>query len=380
MDDFIVLGGGVVGLSFAIAKALKGQRVRVLDRRPFHTGVSDTIDARVYALTAQSQRFLSRLGVWSNCSRMQAYQRMHVYDDDASLDFDCRQIASLQLGDIIEHQVLMDALVRRCQDLAIPLQVITSCEAVEQAQTVKLTVDQQTLESQYLIGADGARSWLRDALAIPVTRWSYDQTALVATITTEVPHNMTAIQRFLATGPLGLLPLPDPHQCSIVWSCETDYAQTLLSLDDEAFMQALTDVVSSKLGRVLTVSPRLSFPLVMQHAKQYVQGRILLVGDAIHTIHPLAGQGLNLGLADVACLDRYDLKYSNRRRFERERKAENWKMILLMEGFKQLFSNSHQWLKPLRQWGLTQVNHSDLLKTFFIEQAQGKREASLPRV
>lgn len=376
MEDFIILGAGIVGLSCALALAPSGKKILILDRQRPRDTLNDDFDLRVYALTRQSQLFLARLGVWQQCRRVTPYRDMHVWENQASIHFDCREVAEPNLGHIVEHQVLVAALFQRLKDFKnITFEQIQSCQSISQTETVLLTADDKPIATHCLIAADGARSWCRETLDIPVIKWSYEQTALVATITVEKSHQHTAWQRFLSTGPLGLLPLPDPHKLSIVWSCDNECAEEYLALESQAFMDSLSALISPQLGGVTAVSERLHFPLQMQHAKRYTEKRVVLVGDAIHTIHPLAGQGLNLGLTDVMVLVNsltgVDVSPRVLRRYERQRKSDNWKMIALMEAFKQLFSQQNSALQSIRQFGLNQCNDSQWIKQFFIRQAQG---------
>jgi 2-polyprenylphenol 6-hydroxylase len=365
MEDLIILGAGAVGLSLALALAPSGRKILVLDRQlPTPKQSSNN---RVYALSPQSQAFLSRLGAFSLCTPSAAYQAMHVWDDTAAIHFSCRDIGVAHLGHIVAHPVLIQALLTRLADFSnVRLQVIQACQAVSQQDSVQLTVDDRVYHTRCLAGADGASSWLRQNLQIPAITWSYQQTALVATLKLDTPHQQTAWQRFLPTGPLALLPLADAHQVALVWSCETDAAVRLMAASDAEFNDSISTAIAQHLGKAKLISPRHQFPLVMQHARHYTRGNIALLGDAIHTLHPLAGQGLNLGLADAALLSELlvSAEPSPRllRRYERERKSANWQLIALMEAFNRLFSNDHPTLRTLRQAGLNVCEQSSWLK------------------
>jgi 2-octaprenylphenol hydroxylase len=228
--------------------------------------------------------------------------------------------------------------------------------------------------------ADGANSPTRKKLDVPLTTWSYNQEALVATVSTEKPHQKTAYQVFNPDGPLAFLPLSNPNHCSIVWSTKPSRAQNLLKLNDDAFSSQLTQAFAERLGQVRLESARHQFPLQMRHVKHYVGKNWVLLGDAAHTIHPLAGLGLNVGLADISSwLHHLDSSKSKGhltsmnllRAYQRERKFVVWQTILLMEGFKHLFSNSHRPITTLRGIGLRFCNEVSPLKRLFIQHAAG---------
>jgi len=243
---------------------------------------------------------------------------------------------------------------------------------------VRVCSSQQTWEGQLLMVADGANSPIRHKLKVPLNSWSYEQHALVATVSLEKEHQYTAYQVFRADGPLAFLPLADTHQCSIVWSTNPAHVKKLMNLSEQEFNASLSDAFAKKLGQVEVISTRHQFPLQMRHVKQYVGNRWLLLGDAAHTIHPLAGLGLNLGLADVyswiQCLDAArDTLVSKKAlgAYQRARKNDVWQTIMLMEGFKRLFSNSFMPVVALRGLGLNLCNGFTPIKRLFIQHAQG---------
>jgi 2-octaprenylphenol hydroxylase len=232
-----------------------------------------------------------------------------------------------------------------------------------------------------LLIADGAHSPARQILQVAMTQWSYEQHALVAVVQVEKPHKSTAYQVFQPDGPLAFLPLPESHKCSIVWSTSPERAQSLMAMDDKTFNAELTRTFAAKLGDVAVEGMRYQFPLKMRHVQQYAGNRWLLLGDAAHTIHPLAGLGLNLGLADVANwleqLDASSRTLVSKKMlgaYQRSRKAAVWQTIVLMEGFKRLFSYQAFPLVSLRAFGLRLCNHSGLLKRLFIQHASGSSE------
>lgn len=381
--DVLVVGGGIVGLSAALAMAQRQYRVAVVDGGTLTTNI-DVADARVFAINHASKTLFDSLGVWDliPSNRMSPYTHMHVWDgvNGAAIDFDARTILAPSLGAILEESVIKYALLNKiAQEPMISLYPNQHVEHVENlAEHVKILSKDMHWTGQLLMIADGAKSPLRELLGVELTSWPYHHHAIVATVRTEKPHQMTAYQIFNPDGPLAFLPLVDTHQCSIVWSTQPTLAERLMSLNEEAFNQELSKAFSYQLGKVELISTRHQFPLQMRHVKQYVGHRWLLLGDAAHTIHPLAGLGLNLGLADVS---QWLQLYDNQKRsiiskqllgaYQRARKHEVWQIILLMEGFKRFFSYTAPSLLTLRGMGLRFCNNFTPLKRLFIQHASG---------
>lgn len=381
--DVLIVGGGIVGLTAALAMAERQYHVALIDAGHLDAD-PHAQDLRVYAINQASQNLLTQLDVWQliDKQRISPYQHMHVWDaaNGAFIDFDSRSIAASSLGSIMEESVLKHALLQRVKDHShIHLFPHSTVEEVSvQPHSVSIGDLKQQWEGQLLMIADGAQSPTRQKLNVELTTWSYQHHALVATVTTEKPHLRTAYQVFNHNGPLAFLPLVHPNQCSIVWSTEPTHAQQLMALDDNEFNGELTKAFHQKLGQVEVASTRHQFPLHMRHVKRYSGQRWLLLGDAAHTIHPLAGLGLNVGLADVAswmrCIDRNQgLFYSNKNlgAYHRKRHYEVWQIIIQMEGFKQLFSPKLSSISPLRGLGLRLCNQLTPLKRLFIQHATG---------
>ncbi|MEJ2061152.1 MAG: UbiH/UbiF/VisC/COQ6 family ubiquinone biosynthesis hydroxylase [Gammaproteobacteria bacterium] len=383
--DVIIAGGGMVGATLACALGQGGLRVAVLEQqapRPFHRG--DDYDLRVSAISRASQRIFEHLGVWPLLSarRISPYLHMCVWDAGGSgeIRFDSLDVGESCLGHIIENRVIQDALHQRLKDFqSVDVLLHAALEDFEVgADEVQVTLgDGRTLTARLLVGADGARSRVRERARIEWRVQPYDQLGVVATVTTEKPHQATAWQRFLPTGPLAFLPLAD-GRCSIVWSADTARAEDLMQLSDEDFIHQLGQAFGYKLGRITAVSPRAAFPLRGAQAAHYVKERVALIGDAAHTIHPLAGQGANLGFLDAAALAETLLGCGRDigslrvlRGFERSRRGENILMMRAMEGFKRLFGNRIPPLMRLRNWGLGMVDAAPPLKKEFIRQAMG---------
>jgi 2-octaprenylphenol hydroxylase len=246
---------------------------------------------------------------------------------------------------------------------------------------VTIESSQQTITCDLIIGADGANSWLRDQLDWPLKTHDYQHHALVTTVKSELAHAQTAWQHFLSDGPLAFLPLENPQYCSVVWSSTPEKIASLKNMNESDFNQAITIAMQEKLGQVQTTAPRVSFPFAMQHLESYVQDHIAFIGDAAHRIHPLAGQGVNLGFMDAKCLaDTIETALTKNKNFttkkslsayQRERKYYNGQMITLMQGIKDLFTNQTPSISTLRNFGMETINKFPPVKNFLIKQALG---------
>lgn len=380
--DVAVIGGGVVGLSAAIAMRQRGYSVALIDAGALTTDTSK-VDTRVYAINNASQSLFQTLGAWDflDKTRLSPYNRMHVWDaaNSACIDFDARIIGRDRLGTIIEESVIKQALLQCVSEQDIttfPQCRITGVDSTING--VHITESNNEWHTKLLIVADGANSATRQLLDVPVTSWSYHQQALVTTIATEKPHQYTAYQVFNSDGPLAFLPLADPYQCSIVWSTTPVHSKKLMDLSDVQFEEELMLAFAAKLGACKVIGNRHEFPLYMRHAKCYSGPNWLLMGDAAHTIHPLAGLGLNVGLADLsAWIDILDVdkpgNWSPKKlaAYQRQRKFKVWQMIALMDGLKTIFAHPLAPVAMLRGFGLRACNNLPVLKRFFVEQAAG---------
>lgn len=315
--DVAVVGGGVVGATCALALSRQGLQVTLIERSEPAAWSDDGHDIRVYAFAPDNAALLSTLGVWDGvaAARAQPYRRMRVWDAAGGdeLRFDADDVAVRQLGWIVENALLQDRLWAALRASDVVLRCPASVVALEQdgdadpdgAATLELD-DGLRIEARIAIAADGARSALRDLAGIATTSADYGQQGVVAYIATEHPHEDTAWQRFLPTGPLAFLPCapwPEaPNVSSIVWTLPDDEAARVVALGDDAFAEELARAFASRLGACRPLTRRVAFPLRRQLAQTYVAGRVLAMGDAAHVVHPLAGQGVNLGLRDVAAL------------------------------------------------------------------------------
>lgn len=401
--DVVICGGGLVGLAMALALARTPLRIALLDPQPLPS-VPDAarerpdFDARVSALTPASRVLLEYLGMWPDIEalRVSPYTDMHVWDADGtgSIHFSAAELHEPCLGYIVENGlvagVMADA-IRASANIDV-LQDKLDSYVPRPAGTAQSGMQSLMLASgaqitcHLLIGADGSASRVRSLAGIDTREWDTGHRAIVATVRTAQPHQHTAWQRFLQTGPLAFLPLQLPgaerqQHSSIVWSCVPELADELLALDDQAFARRLERAFESRLGTVEHVSPRHAFPLWQKHAGAYVQDGLALIGDAAHTIHPLAGQGVNLGLADIKSLAGVLSRAAARgedigseqvlSRYQRERKAANLGMLLLMEGFKRAFGSDDLHLRWLRNVGLKTADGLRPVKQALMKGAMG---------
>ncbi|MDH3526792.1 MAG: UbiH/UbiF/VisC/COQ6 family ubiquinone biosynthesis hydroxylase [Gammaproteobacteria bacterium] len=390
--DVIIIGGGIVGATAACALGTAGLAVAVVEAREpvADTGVRD---ARVFAITRASERIFSALGVWDAISARDicAFREMRVWDAGGSgaIHFDCADIGEPFLGHIIEPRFIQTALLERLQTLAdvqlfCPAQ-FSDIEIGENQVTVVLD-DATVLMASLVVAADGARSPLREHLGIQVRVHDYRQSGLVALVKTEHGHQETAWQRFLPDGPLAFLPLSGGWS-SIVWTLPSAEVERMLALDSEAFHAALGEAFDFRLGRITGSEQRKAFPLRRLHATHYISERAALIGDAAHTIHPLAGQGVNLGLLDAAALAEVLADAQARgkdagsmpvlRRYERWRRGDNLLMMSAMDAFNLLFSNARPPLRWARNLGLSLMDAAGPAKDVLMRHAMGL-EGDLP--
>ena len=398
--DVLVVGAGIAG--GALVRSLFGAdlRIALIEANPIagelpkcRSGVAG-FDSRVSAITPTSANLLSALGVWQQVRehRVCPYQHMRVWDAEGtgSIKFDAAELDVPALGHIVENRLLTAALM---QDIEQAEQVrlfnparVRGLRRDELQHPLLELEDGREISGYLLVAADGALSRIRELANYRTREWDYGHHALVATVQTEQFHQATAYQRFLETGPLAFLPLPsqgDAHFCSIVWSCEAAVAAQKLEYGDEQFCDDIAAALEYGLGAVSAVSPRFSFPLRQRHARDYVQPGIALIGDAAHTIHPLAGQGINLGLQDVAVLAEEILVAQSRginpgelvilQRYQRRRKSENLLMMAAMDGFKRLFGQRQLPLRWLRNVGMRLVDRSGPVKAQLMRHAMGIR-------
>lgn len=400
--DVIVAGGGLVGASFALALADSGLRIALVDSQELgklaqQAPRSERFDPRVVAITPASAAFLDTLGVWRGvCERRcSPYTDMHVWDADGtgSIDFSAQEIHASALGHIVENAVLLAALYERIEqsasiDVVAPVTVTGLARSAGKERVDIALEDGRSISAALVVAADGANSKVRELAGFQTKEWDYEHQAIVTTVKTELPHQATAIQRFMDEGTLAFLPLrhsltadAPQYYSSIVWSVLPDYAHSLMALDDAQFATRLQAAIESRLGRIEHLDARYSFPLRQRHAVDYVQPSIALIGDAAHTIHPLAGQGVNLGFLDAQALAQEVLRTHGKhlaigdlrclRRYQRRRIGHNLGMMWVMEGFKRLFADQPLPLRWLRNAGMSGLDRSGIIKHRLMRAAMG---------
>ncbi|SHE71213.1 2-octaprenylphenol hydroxylase [Modicisalibacter ilicicola DSM 19980] len=393
--EVIVVGGGLVGAALAALLGEAGVAVSVLDARPGpldEEAVGRGQPAqRVSAVTPVSQRLMEGLGIWSRLRRISPYTGMQVWEAEGSgeIAFDAEQAGTPVLGHIVENEVMLAALETRLAALPCVDQLFDA--RVEALQTTAIgrrliLADGRRLAAPLVVAADGARSRLRELAGIEVSARDTGQTAVVTTVRTERVHGGVARQIFLPTGPLAFLPLSvdgDTRYCSIVWSTTPDEARRLVDLSRDVLGNALASAFEHRLGAVEVIDAAVAIPLTQRHASHYVEPGLALVGDAAHSIHPLAGQGVNLGFMDAAVLAE-ELVEARRRgaelgdprilsRYARRRRGDNTAMLALMDGFRLLFGAENPALRLARNIGLSGVDRLLPLKRLLMRQAIGER-------
>ena len=381
--DVIIIGAGVVGAALACALGQAQVNVVLIDSHSAPDPERLTQDIRVSAITYGCQQWLAQLQAWQalSAAHLGVLRTMRVWDAQVELLLDSADLGIPALGYIAPNLLLNQALLQQLAGLPSVqvLRPVTPVALHFSEQQVLLNLDTEQLAAKLIVGADGAQSWVREQCRFELKTQSYQHSAIVAELTIEKNHQQCAYQRFKQHDILAFLPLADPHHCSLVWSTIPERAQDLMSLSDTEFALALQKMWGDDLGKITLSSTRKSFPLFMQHADNYVQERIALIGDAAHTIHPLAGQGLNLGLQDAHCLAQVIIdrlhrnrdigRYSNLRSFERLRRWHNGLMLKIVAGNKWIFAQTDPKLVDLRHTGLHLLNHLPVIKRNIIQLA-----------
>jgi 2-octaprenylphenol hydroxylase len=391
--DVVIVGGGVIGAvmaSLLVARKLSapGRVAIVADRFSGNAPADADWDLRVFALSRASQRLLTVCGVWHAlpAQRMFAYERMCIWDaggeprGKGSLSFDCAEIGEPNLGFIVDGRALQWQCVQAARSAgAVMIEAgLERLSAADAGISIRLS-DGRELRGQLLIAADGRESKTRELLGIETAGHTYHQDALVAHVRTAKSHGNTAWQRFLKSGPLAFLPLPDGRS-SIVWSTAVAEAARLGAMEPMEFGAALTAASGGALGECELSTPRASFPLQLQYALEYARPRAVLLGDAAHVVHPLAGQGLNLGLLDCAALAEvlgragstgFFGEHKLLRSYERWRRSENLLAAAALDGLERLFASDDPVSSGLREAGLNAVDKVPLVKGRLAQRALG---------
>ncbi|PZU25970.1 MAG: 2-octaprenyl-3-methyl-6-methoxy-1,4-benzoquinol hydroxylase [Stenotrophomonas sp.] len=384
--DAVIVGGGVVGAACALALAGEGLQVAMVEGREPPPWSPQQPDLRVFAFAADNAALLESLGVWKQVdqARARAYRRMRVWDagGGGDLTFDADTLGRRELGWIVENGLLVDRLWAALPAAGVQLYCPARVEAMEQdAQGVRLRLDDgRRVEASIAIAADGAESTLRTLAGLDVSRHDYGQRGVVAYVDSALPNEDTAWQRFLDTGPLAVLPF-DRNRSSIVWTLPDAEAERVLALDEGSFNRELTNAFAGRLGEMRLASARAAFPLRRQLATAYVAGRVLTLGDAAHVVHPLAGQGVNLGLRDVAGLRdlvrearqrRQDWSSPHRlQRWARTRRSENTVAAYSFDAINKVFSNDEMHLTLARGVLLGLAGRMPPLMSVFWKRASG---------
>lgn len=385
--DIAIVGAGLVGLAAAVALKSIGYEVTIIDgRNPGEEKIdleSEPWDKRIYAISPQNVAWLKKLGVWQllDLNRVGNMRAMEIWGDDSSqpLRLNAEDANSDNLGVIIEGRTLLAALLKRINDLAINTHFQTTCSNLcvskkKRANTIFLASG-ECIESSLLLAADGANSWVRQQLEVPTHQKTYDQIGIVANFEVSKPHTDIARQWFMQDAAnknniLAWLPLPQ-NKISIVWSVSNEYGAYLLTLPKDVFSQEVANAGSYCLGDLKLISQPASFPLAMQQSVCLVKDGTIFIGDAAHQVHPLAGQGMNIGFRDVIDLVRvlehkYTLQDINDphllRTYERKRKEDIAEMVFLTDGLFKLFENQSKVVKNTRNRGLSWTNHLAIKK------------------
>jgi len=383
--DVVIVGAGMVGLSVALALQKKGLQVAIIESKVLPNRLSDErIETRVSAINHNSQKFLKEIGVWSHISqnRISPYYTMSVWDHEITnnISITAEELSEHSLGHIVENQLIVETLLIEIAKTDIEILDNVQIQEIQILQYVaKVKYSNGEIETDLIIGADGANSFVRDYFNFETKTSDYNHTAIVATVELEKSHKQTAYQRFYDKGVLAFLPLETENKCSIVWSVKTDYAEYLNTLTDIEFKKQLATEINDTFGGINLLTKRITFPLFERYAKKYVQDKVALVGDACHSLHPLAGQGVNLGFKDAQSLitvisDAFEKgriigDISTLDKYQRQRKLDNVKMMLLMRSFKEAFASDNVTVSNLRKIGLGVVNSNNMIKRAIVKQA-----------
>ena len=385
--DVVVVGGGLVGASLALALEGAGLNLALIEAQPPQPGAGAAAwDSRVYAISPGSAAFLERCGVWQqlDMTRVSQVEAMCVMGDDgrSELDFSAYDAGLRELAFIVENRELQRVLweaLKRAQHVAV--MAPAACRALSfEAQAAQLELgDGRVLCPRLVVGADGADSWVRAQTAITVEMRRYQQTAVVANFAITKPHRGTAYQWFRRDGVLALLPLPG-ERVSMVWSTRDEDAARLLELASEELVAQVAAASHGAVGDLQLITPAAAFPLRLQRVRQLVLPRLALVGDAAHNVHPLAGQGVNLGFRDARELAQVLIERGSQtdcgdhrllRRYERARREDIAAMQFATDSLQRLFNNEINWLASLRNCGLRLMNRQPQLKNLLVQHAVG---------
>jgi 2-octaprenyl-6-methoxyphenol hydroxylase len=392
--ELLIAGGGMIGLLLGAACAGAGLAVAIIDREDPATMLGEAFDGRASAIAYGSRQALDALGLWPKIAPVaEPILEIRVADDDSPrfLHYDHRDLGDAPLGYIVENRVLRRVLIEHVRDLpSLELLAPLAVERVDAspvAATAALS-DGRRFQARLVAAADGAASPLRRAAQIRSLEWRYPQLGIVTTVRHARPHHGIAVEHFLPAGPFAILPMTDDRS-SIVWTERAELAPRLAALADDAFGAELAARFGDFLGTVEPIGPRSTYPLGLMLAERYAATRLVLVGEAAHVIHPIAGQGLNLGIRDVAALAelvvdwrRLGLDIGDDRvlqRYERWRRFDTFMLAAVTDGLNRLFSNRIAPLRLARDVGLAMVDRMPPLKRLLMRDAMGLL-GDLPRL
>lgn len=383
--DILIVGGGLNGLPLAIALASAGLDVTVIERADPKSLVADTFDGRVSAIAFATRNLFKSIGVWDYVEQSEPMLDIRITDGPSKLflHYDHRQLGDEPFGHMVENRFLRIALLKRAAELkTLHLRApanFTDIERRPDGATMTLD-DHQTIDAQLVVAADGRQSPVRQLAGIGTVGWLYDQSGIVCTVAHEIPHEGVAQERFLNPGPFAILPMTG-NRSSLVWTESTETAAKIMSLPPSEFEAAMERRFGTYLGKLEVVGPRWSYPLSLHQSDQYISERLALVGDAAHGMHPIAGQGLNLGLRDVAALAEViidaarlglDCGTSNiLEKYEQWRRFDSATLLAITDGLNRLFTADVEPVRLARDVGLAAVNKMPRLKGFFMEHARG---------
>jgi 2-octaprenyl-6-methoxyphenol hydroxylase len=380
--DLVIVGGGIVGLTLASALKNSGLNILLIEARLESAAV---MKGQAYAVHMLSALIYKGIGVWDKIlPNIETYRRVNLSDADypSVVEFSTEDIGKDDLGYVAEHQALLyplEEFVKNCANVTLlcPAEVVeTEYQSDAAVTTIKIAGETKTIRSKLVVAADGLRSRIRQAAGISTSGWKYWQSCIVAFVKAEKSHNQTAYEKFQASGPFAILPLPG-NRCRIVWTAPHEEAKALCELDDEQFLLELTKRYGSQMGKLELLGERFVFPVQLMQSDKYVLNRLALVGDAAHNCHPVGGQGLNLGIRDVAALaqviqeahqagkDIGNIKVL--KKYERWRKFENLAILGFTDVLDRVFSNSFLPIIIVRRLGLLVMKYVPLVKVISLK-------------
>jgi 2-octaprenylphenol hydroxylase len=388
--EAIIVGGGVTGASLALLLGQAGMRICLLDKgSPSRVHQTDLFKGKTASLNLASIELFKKMGIWERVDQYsKEFTNIEVWDAEGSsaITFNAQDISESKLGKVAHNNNILSSIFDLFHKLSnIDILENESVLSINNGtESIEIKTDSGLdLTANLVVGSDGSMSSIRSLSSIPIRTWSYEQTAIVSLLESEIPINKTAYQIFTSTGPIALLPVTVGGEdlASLIWSADKVYAEKLLTLEDSEFLEELKLKTEGKLGHFKIREAISSFPLHQLHAKEYFSERTVLVGDSAHTIHPLAGQGLNLGLSDVIDLSERILSLRREGRdiadeqmlkaYSDSREKINLRMAALMEAFKRGFGSKNPWVKLGRNFAFSVANESKFLKKKFIKEAAG---------